>query len=71
MSKEYQFIIKEEKYSLSIIKRNKPINKNKIRGISIFKTTLEFNELNEDNINMILKKSNKKYIKYINQNKKK
>ena len=63
MSKEYQFIIKEEKYSLSIIKRNKPINKNKIRGISIFKTTLEFNELNEDNINMILKKSNKKYIK--------
>ena len=63
MSKEFQFIIKEEKFSLSIVKKDKPVNKNKIRGISIFKTTLEFNELNEDNINMILKKTNKKYIK--------
>ena len=62
MSLEPQFVIKEEKYSLSIVKKNKPVNKKKIQGICIFKKTLELNELNEDNVNMILKKSNKKYI---------
>lgn len=62
MSKDFQFIIKEEKYSLLIIKKNKPTNKRKAQGISIFRKTLELNELNEDNINMILKKPDKKYI---------
>ena len=63
MKKDAQFIIKEDKYTLSIIK----INKNKSHtknGISIFKKTLELNELNEDNINMILKNSKKEEIIY-------
>ena len=62
MSLETHFIIKEEKYSLSIVKKQSPSNKNKIKGITIFKKTLELNELNEDNVNMILKKPNKKNI---------
>ena len=63
MKENAQFIIKEDKYTLSIIK----INKNKSHtknGISIFKKTLELNELNEDNINMILKNSKKEEIIY-------
>ena len=60
MPLESQFIIKEEKYTLSIIKKNKPENINSSWGITIFKKNLELNILNEDNINMILK--TKKYI---------
>lgn len=53
------FIIKEDKYSLSIIKNNNKKSKNPKRGISIFKKTLELNELNEDNIQMILQNTKK------------
>ena len=64
MAEDANFIIKEDKYTLSIIKRNKLNNKKPSRGISIFKKTLELNELNEENINQLLKNSNKEDIKY-------
>ena len=63
MKDEPEYILKEDKYTLSIIKKNKINNKAKI-GISIFKKTLELNELNEDNINMIMKNSKKDEIIY-------
>ena len=53
-----QFIIKDDKYSFSII------NKDTKRGISIFKKTLELNKLNEDNISMILKNTEKENMIY-------
>ena len=62
MKEEAQFIIKEDKYTLSIIKTNK--NNLAKKGISIYKKTLELNKLNEDNINMILNNSNKEEIIY-------
>ena len=64
MTEQAQFIIKEDKYTLSIIKKNKSNNKKAKRGISIFKKNLELNELNEDNINMILNNSKKGEIIY-------
>ena len=64
MTEKAQFIIKEDKYTLSIIKKNKSNNKKAKRGISIFKKNLELNELNEDNINMILNNSKKGEIIY-------
>ena len=63
MNSKAPFIIKKDKYSLSIIKNNK-YSSSKKTGISIFKKTLELNELNEDNINMILKNSKKEDIIY-------
>ena len=60
MEEEAKFIIKEDKYTLSIIKNNKKPKK----GISIFKKTLELNELNEDNINIVLENSKKDDIIY-------
>ena len=60
MEEEAKFIIKEDKYTLSIIKNNKKPKK----GISIFKKTLELNELNEDNINIVLENSKKEDIIY-------
>ena len=60
MTEEAQFIIKEDKYTLSIIKNSKKHKK----GISIFKKTLELNELNEDNINILLNNSKKDEIIY-------
>ena len=63
MTEEAQFIIIEDKYTLSIIKNDKN-NKKPKDGISIFKKTLELNKLNEDNIKMILKNSNKEDIFY-------
>ena len=60
MTEEAKFIIKEDKYTLSIIKNNKRPKK----GISIFKKTLELNELNEDNINIVLDNSKKDDIIY-------
>ena len=60
MAEEAQFIIKEDKYTLSIIKNSKKHKK----GISIFKKTLELNELNEDNINILLNNSKKDEIIY-------
>ena len=54
MQIEPQYIVVDEKYTLSIIKKNKTF------GITIFKKNLELHILNEDNINIMLK--NKKYI---------
>ena len=64
MAEDANFIIKEDKYTLSIIKNNKLKIKNPKKGISIFKKTLELNELNEDNINILLNNSKKEDIKY-------
>ena len=58
MTEEAQFLIIEEKYTLSIIKNNKKPK----HGISIFKKTLELNQLNEDNIQILLKKTKKEDI---------
>jgi hypothetical protein len=60
MAEEAQFLIIEEKYTLSIIKNSKKPTK----GISIFKKTLELNQLNEDNIQMLIKKTKKEDIIY-------
>ena len=60
MQFEPKYIIIDEKYTLSIIKKNKPLDEKKIWGITIFKKNLELHILNEDNINIMLK--NKKYI---------
>ena len=64
MAEDANFIIKEDKYTLSIIKNNKLNNKKPKKGISIFKKTLELNELNEENVDLILNNSNKEDIKY-------
>ena len=55
MEKEARFIIKDDKYSLLIIQISSS-NKKIKKGISIYKKNLEINELNEDNINIALKK---------------
>ena len=55
MAENAPFIIKDDKYTFSIIKNQKPNNKKSKRGISIFKKNLELNELNDDNIDMIIK----------------
>jgi len=60
MQFEPKYIILDEKYTLSIIKKNKPLDEKKIWGITIFKKNLELHILNEDSINIMLK--NKKYI---------
>ena len=67
MSEKALYIIKKDKYSLSIIKNNR-YNSNKKSGISIFKKTLELNELNEDNINMILLNTDKEELIYSSVN---
>ena len=67
MSEKALYIIKKDKYSLSIIKNN-IYNSNKKSGISIFKKTLELNELNEDNINMILLNTDKEELIYSSVN---
>lgn len=64
MAEDANFIIKEDKYTLSIIKNSKLNNKKPKKGISIFKKTLELNELNEENVDLILNNSNKEDIKY-------
>ena len=65
MEKEARFIIKDDKYSLLIIEY---INSNKKtkKGISIFKKTLEINELNEDNIIMALQRKDKLIYSFAN-----
>ena len=60
MQIEPKYIIIDEKYTLSIIKKNKALDEKKTFGITIFKKNLELYILNEDNINIMLK--NKKYI---------
>lgn len=60
MQIEPKYIIVDEKYTLSIIKKNKEFNEKKTFGITIFKKNLELHILNEDSINIMLK--NKKYI---------
>ena len=64
MTDEAEFIIKEDRYTLTIIKNNKSNAKKSKKGISIFKKTLELNELNEDNINLILNHSKKEDLIY-------
>ena len=64
MAENASFIIKDDKYTFSIIKKHKPNNKKSKRGISIFKKNLELNELNDDNINMILKSPKNENIFY-------
>ena len=58
MEKGARFIIKDDKFSLIIIHLI-DINKKKYKGITIYKKTLEIDELNEDNINMALAKKDK------------
>ena len=65
MEKEARFIIKEDKYSIIIIYLVDSNNKMK-KGITIFKKTLEINELNEDNINMVLNKKEKLIFSFAN-----
>ena len=65
MEKEARFIIKDDKYSLIIIQLADS-NKKAKKGISIFKKSLEINELNEDNINMVLNKKDKLIYSYAN-----
>lgn len=60
MQFEPKYIIIDEKYTLSIINKNKPFDEKKAWGITIFKKNLELHILNEDNINIMLR--NKKYI---------
>ena len=64
MAENASFIIKDDKYTFSIIKNHNLNNKKSKRGISIFKKTLELNELNDDNINMILNNPKKENIFY-------
>ena len=64
MTDDAQFIIKEDKYTISIIKSNNYSNKKAKGGISIFKKTLELNELNEDNINILMKNTRKEDFIY-------
>ena len=65
MEKEARFIIKEDKYSIIIIYLVDSNNKMK-KGITIFKKTLEINELNEDNINIVLNKKEKLIFSFAN-----
>ncbi len=65
MEKEARFIIKDDKYSLIIIQLVDSNKKTK-KGISIFKKSLEINELNEDNINMVLNKKDKLIYSFAN-----
>ena len=65
MEKEARFIIKDDKYSLIIIQLV-DTNKKTKKGISIFKKSLEINELNEDNINMVLNKKDKLIYSFAN-----
>ena len=65
MEKEARFIIKEDKYSIIIIYLVDSNNKMK-KGITNFKKTLEINELNEDNINMVLNKKEKLIFSFAN-----
>ena len=65
MEKEARFIIKEDKYSIIIIYLVDSNNKMK-KGITFFKKTLEINELNEDNINMVLNKKEKLIFSFAN-----
>ena len=65
MEKEARFIIKDDKYSLLIIQIIDPNKKTK-KGISIYKKTLEINELNEDNINMVINRKDKLIYSYAN-----
>ena len=65
MEKEARFIIKEDKYSIIIIYLVDSNNKMK-KGITIFKKTLEINELNEDNIIMVLNKKEKLIFSFAN-----
>ena len=64
MVENASFIIKDDKYTFSIIKNQKLNNKKAKRGISIFKKTLELNELNDDNIDMILNNPKQENIFY-------
>ena len=65
MEKEARYIIKEDKYSLIII-HLVDSNKKMKKGITIFKKTLEINELNDDNINMVLNKKEKLILSFAN-----
>ena len=65
MEKEARFIIKDDKYSLIIIQLVDSNKKTK-KGISIFKKSLEINELNEDNISMVLNKKDKLIYSFAN-----
>ena len=58
MEKNARFILKADKYTLLIIHLIDSNKKTK-KGISIYNKTLEINELNEDNINMVLNKKDK------------
>ena len=65
MEKEARFILKADKYSLLIIHLIDSNKKTK-KGISIYNKTLEMNELNEDNINMVLNKKDKIVYSFAN-----
>ena len=65
MEKDARFIIKNDKYSLIIIHLI-DTNKKKYKGITIYKKTLEINELNEDNINTALIRKDKLMYSYAN-----
>ena len=65
MEKNARFILKADKYTLLIIHLIDSNKKTK-KGISIYNKTLEINELNEDNINMILNKKDKIVYSFAN-----
>ena len=65
MERDARFIIKNDKYSLIIIHLI-DTNKKKYKGITIYKKTLEINELNEDNINIALIRKDKLMYSYAN-----
>ena len=65
MEKEARYILKDDRYSLIIIQLLDSNQKTK-KGISIYKKTLEINELNEDNINMVLNRKDKLIYSFAN-----
>ena len=64
MDQEAQFVLKEDKNILSIVKIDNYNKINNKKGISIFKNNLKIYGLNEENVNKILNTSKKEEIIY-------